>query len=332
MERDKLLNTKLVAISIIAFILLVVFGSMFGGFVVSGYGGISSKINAVEHQYGDVATVTMGETITSLEMQTIGGYGATSLRLELGQPQYKSDNSVYSNEIIETNDYGETKRTWAVHIAYFDMGFTLKTEGAGDWAIQEVTFWIELQENQFDVFTAADEVEAYILEVVTREPVITTDPTLVNVEPESGGFSFDMAAMDSEPIPDWMSDAGYQGSLSDLKHIRFSIHVNSMQPFLLGLMRVDHTATWAVEVRALVFGYWEVYSPYDAWVPPIAWNPFAFLDDIFAGLQIIIGLAVGILLSIAIIKFVPDKRLAIVILIVTWAVVFLSFGFLELLT
>jgi hypothetical protein len=333
MERGKLLNIRLMALGIIALVLMLVFGSALGLFVVSGYGGISSNIHSAEHGWSDehVDVVNTG-TLASVTPNTWGAIGATGVRLELGQPQYKGDDPVYSNEIIEKGDDGETKRTWAVHIAYFDMGFTLKTEGAGMLATSDITFWIELQENQFDVFTAADAVEAYILEVVTLEPVATTDVTLVNVEPASGGFSFDMDPLDSEPIPDWMSDAGYQGALSELKHVRFMIHINSMAPFQLGFMRVDHTATWATEVRALVFGYWEVYSPYDAWKPPEPWNPFAFLNDLFQGLSIIVGLAVGIVLSIAIIKFVPDKRLAMIILIVTWAVVFLSFGFLELLT
>lgn len=333
MERDKLLNTRLMALGIIALFLLLLFGSTLGLFVVSGYGGLSSNINSIDHAYpAEDTQITISQTVASIRPPLIWGVGSTGLRLELGQPQYKSDDPIYSNVIEEDLDDGTLKREWAVHIAYFDMGFTLKTEPEGSYPIYDISFWIELEENQFDVFTAADKVEAYILEVVTREPVLTTDPTLVNVEPESGGFSFDMEPMNSKPIPDWMKDAGYQGSLSDLKHVRFMITCNSMEPFILGLMRVDHTATWAVEVRALVFGYWEVYSPYDAWIPPIPWEGFfGFLDDLFAGLQIIIGLAVGILLSIAIIKFVPNKALAMAILIVTWAVVILSFGFLELL-
>ncbi|MCK4266334.1 MAG: hypothetical protein KAX31_03575 [Thermoplasmata archaeon] len=327
------MNTRLVALGIIALVLIVVFGALFGGFIVSGYGGIASRIHSVEHGYAnvDAVTIVQGETIASITPDTFGPIGATAIRLELGQPQYRADDFWYSNEIIETDDYGETKRTWAVHIAYFDLGFTIKTEGVGVLAITDVTFWIELQENQFDVFTAADDVEAYILEVVTLEPVLTTDVNLVDVEPASGGFSFDMLAIDSKPIPDWMADAGYQGSLSELKDIRFSVHVNSMSPFVLGLMRNNHQATWSCEVRALVFGYWEVYSPYDKWKPPEFFNLFAFLDDIFAGLSIIVGLAVGILLSVVILKFIPDKRIATIILIVAWAMIVLMFGFLELL-
>ena len=323
----------MLSLIIIAGILLLLFGSMFGGFIVSGYGGIASRIHSVEHNYPrvDSVTIVQSETIASITPDTFGPLGATAIRLELGQPQYKSDDLWYSNEIIEEDDYGETKRTWAVHIAYFDLGFTIKTEGAGVLAITDITFWIELQENQFDVFTAADDVEAYILEVVTLEPVVTTDVNLVNVEPASGGFSFDMIAIDSTPIPDWMANAGYQGALSELKDIRFSVHVNSMSPFVIGLMRNDHQATWKCEVRALVFGYWEVYSPYDEWKPPEFWNPLDFLNDIFAGLSLIVGLAVGILLSIVVFKFVPNKMLAGILLIVVWAFVILGFGFLEML-
>ena len=326
------MNTRLVALGIIALILVLLFGSLFGGFIVSGYGGIASKVHSVEHQYSPrYVDVVIGEQVATIHPNSFGPIGATGLRLELGTPMYTGDDVWYTETIIEKDVYedgDELEREWAVHIAYFDLSFTVRTDkGAGALAITDVTFWIELQENQFDVFTAPDAVEAFILQVTTIEPIATNDVGLVDVTPGSSGFSFDLTPMDSEPIPDWMSDSGYQGLLSELKHVRFSVHVNSMAPQLLGPTQ----ATWTCEVNALVFGYWEKYSPYYGWEPPPVFNLFGFLDDIFAGLSLIIGLAVGIILSIAIIKFIPDKRIATIILVCAWAVIVLMFGFLELL-
>ena len=87
------MNTRLVALGIIALVLIVVFGALFGGFIVSGYGGIASRIHSVEHGYAkvDAVTIVQGETIASITPDTLGPIGATAIRLELGQPQYRAD-------------------------------------------------------------------------------------------------------------------------------------------------------------------------------------------------------------------------------------------------
>jgi len=126
-----------------------------------------------------------------------------------------------------------------------------------------------------------------------------------------------------------MQDAGYQGVLSEFKHVRFKVTAESMQPTQIGLLRWENGATWKAQVRTLVFGFWETLSPYDQW-EFVFYGWLDWLDDLFQGLEIIIGLAVGILLSVVILKFVPDKRLAAAILIVTWVIVFIGFGFLEM--
>ena len=314
---------------VVAVILIILTGWMISPFIVTGYGGISSRINDVEMPSEAGLTIDKGETIATLTPSDLGTALMTGVRFELGQPQYTSDDIRYSNTIEQETDEGTWIRDWKVHIAYFDLSFTVTTSGGGWLQVGPVSFWIELQENQFDVFTGADEVEAYILEVVTKNPVEVNDATNVKVSPGAGGFSFDLVTIDSDPIPNWMSDAGYQGVLSELKHVKFQVTVESIQPTQVLHMRLDNGATWTCEVRALVFGFWEVLSPYDAWEYTF-YGWFDWLNNLFAGLSMIIGLAIGIIATVIILKFVPDKRIAAIILAMVWAFVILGFGFVEL--
>ena len=70
-------------------------------------------------------------------------------------------------------------------------------------------------------------------------------------------------------------------------------------------------------------------SPYDEWESPPIPDWFGWLNDIFAGLSLIIGLAVGVVLSAVALKFIPDKRLAAAVLVVVWVAIILGFGFME---
>lgn len=316
---------------LLALVLVVTAAWFLAPYAMSGYGGISAKINNVEHNYPktDAVSIVIQPTIATVTPTTLGPIGASGLRLELGQPQYTGDDLWYENTFEQTTDEGLLIREWNVRIAYFDLSWTITTDGGGILAINDVSFWIELKENEFDVFTAADEVEAYILEVVTTTQTEVNDAVNVKVSPTAEGFNFDLVSLRSEQIPDWMSDAGYQGVLSEFKEVKFMCSVESMQPTQIVHLRFENGATWRTQVRVLVFGFWELFSPYDDWkFKFVGW--LDFLDDLFQGLEIIIGLAVGILLSVILLKFIPDKRLAIALLLVLWVVVFIGFGFMEL--
>lgn len=130
---------------IVVFILSVVVVSMFRPYIVSGYGGISSQIHSIEHEYPEqYVDVQVGTNIATIHPNSLGPIGATGLRLELGSPQYREDDETYTNTITETDVYedgDELKKDWAIHIAYFDLSFTIRTDkGAGALTITDVTF------------------------------------------------------------------------------------------------------------------------------------------------------------------------------------------------
>lgn len=327
----------LIVLFIVGGILLLFFVTPMLPFVVSGYGGLSSKLVGADYGFDPDKTspwveYEIADTYAVVKPVGLGytaGIGATTLRCEIGQPQFRTTERTYFNEIEETLDNGDNlKRTWEVRIAYFDMGVTVRTAGGGDWAISDVTFTIEVSENDFNVFQDADEVKAYILEVVTKEPPEISDVTLVEVVPSAGGYSFDMDPVGVDPIPSWMSDSGYQDVLSTLETIRFSVNVVRASPYRIPvLVRAEQQATWYLEIRSLVFGFWEVLSPYDDWVPGEVWEGFfPWLDDLFLGLQMIIGGIFGLIVTVAIVKFPIPPFGKVVILGIVWISVFVLFG------
>jgi len=325
------MNRNLIILIVVVIVIFLVIVAPLLPFVISGYGGISSKCDGIDWAYdpnhdNENIQYTITDTYQAIQPPVIAGVGWTGLRMELGQPQFKGTEQTYFNEIKEETSEGVLKRTWEVRIAYFDLGCVIRTNGGGSWAIEDVVFWIELAENDFNVFQNADEVKAYILEVVTTEPAEVSDLTLVEVMPSAGGYSFDMEAIGREPLPSWMTDSGYQEFLSDLEIVRIPITVIKAQPYNF-IVRAEQQASFKMEVRALVFGFWEVLSPYDAWVPGDIWAGwFPWLDDLFQGFQLILGGILGLIITVAIVKIPVPPFAKVVILGVVWIGIFVVFG------
>ena len=293
------------------------------GFVISGYGGLESTVHSVEEEHDSVDSEIF-PTIAH-----VNSYWTTDLNFELGQPQFRTTESTYFNEIEETKDNGDLLvRTWEVRIAYFDLAATVRTAAPGFTQIADIDFWIELKQNDYNVFQDADEVKAYILEVVTVGAAEVSSTAHIEVSPVAGGFSFDMDPLQSEPIPSWMADSGYQESLSNLKNVRIKLTVLRAEPYYIpAIIRADQQATWRMEVRALVFGFWEVLSPYDPCIPGDVWEGwFPWLDDIFLGLQLILGGILGLVITVAIVKMPLPPTVKLIGLAVAWIVIFVIFG------
>lgn len=318
---------------VLAIVLILVFVVPFG-FVISGYGGLTAKIDNLvwgydpdkTHQWIDYEVT---DTFATVVPNSALGLGCTGLRCEIGQPQFRATEQTYYNEIEETLDNGdELKRTWEVRIAYFDMGITVRTYAGGLFDINDVSFFIEISENDFNVFQNADEVKAYILEIVTVKPIEISDLTLFEGFPAASGYSFDMDAIGIGSIPSWMADSGYQDVLSTLETVQFEINVIRARPYsLTPLIRAEQQGTWNLEIRALVFGFWEVLSPYDSWIPGEVWEGFfPWLDEFILGLQLIIGAIFGLIVTVAVMRIPIHPLIKIVVLGGLWILIFVGFG------
>jgi len=301
---------------------------------------MSSHIDSIDApNYDNLAFTrkTVGPTTASIYPATwsVGAvhFGDTGLTMELGQPQFVSKIDEWEESetvLIDTDDDGELDsnytKTWQVSIATFDMSATARTDGVGPAPITDVTFWIWIEENEYNVFEGPDDVRAYVIEVVTRDRADLSDEVLMDVTPAAGGFAFDMVSMKTESPPQWILDSGYQKSLSYFQAVKIPLKVKNAAPFLVGLVRAEQQATWKLQLRVLVFGFWSRMSPYDLWIPPSLWEGFfPWLGDL---LQLIIGGLLGLIMTVVVVKLPLPPAAKIVIVGITWIVVFIAFGWL----
>jgi len=187
------------------------------------------------------------------------------------------------------------------------MGVSVRTDGTGLATVKDVKFWIKLTENSYSVFQDADESAACILEVRTYDDAYESDSSLVDVKPMSTGYSFPLTTIATSPVPEWMVDSGYTGNLNNFKSVKFAVEVVEMTPssFFLNL-RNEVQAEWFIEIDVLLFGYWEVVSPYVEFggggsdAPDLLAQLLAFLLQT----SWIIG---GFIIMVAVLYFAPGR-------------------------
>jgi len=301
-------------------------------FSTSGFGGISSNVQSLDNSYADASQYTYSGSITS--------YGAfmdftssttmffpCDLRLELGQPSFKGRITDYSKTITVEGDDAKITRTYEVSIASFQMGLSFRTSGRGIGPVMDSTFWIEVTENAYSVFEDADAVEAYILEVVTIKPAEYGFIQLADVTPSAGGFKFDLESLSNDHVPQWILDSGYQGVISQFKDVRFPVVINRLGPYYDVITRAENQVSLFLELRVLCFGFWEVVAPYDPWVPGAIWQGyFPWLNDLFLGLQLIIGAIFGLIVTVAVVRIPVHPIIKVIALGILWVAVFVAFG------
>lgn len=261
-------NLVLGAVAVIAVVLIL------GGFIplaMHGYDGIESTVNRIEHPYGsqDPNIVGLGTGSCTFDPSTAAGHfiDINGVHLTVQQPNilgYEDFDDVVETEIIEVGgkEYEQTK-TWSVRRVSIEMGVHLWTTGTGLNAMENVKFWIRLQENDYSVFSEPDEAEAYIINVYTTRQTEVSGGAFSTVSPMGEGMDVEINTIRTETIPQWILDSGYTGQLENFKTIEFPVEIVKMQRHSIAtvvISEADIKMYFGADV--LLFGYWEQTKPY----------------------------------------------------------------------
>lgn len=336
MRRQLLLIGVLAMIGIAAFLVVA---NPLGLSVVTvhGYEGPVAAINSIEDPF---EATTYGVTIdnrgTSATAVPTDDYkvpiinGPTGTRIEInGAP------AVISDEVID-----KINRTWVSgDKRYTDIVEIHKTRCRMDAKVQSYlggfapsgpwTYWVQIEENHQAVFRGANESIAFILMVRTAD--YAKSYGYVEPDPSSGGYVIPFTTVQQAPVPDWITDSGYSGQLSNCKSVKFPLTVLTITPQagVLWLTRTESHTTWQIEVDVLVFGHWSYIVDYKPWTEPP--DPWDWLWDLFASIGMAVWLLIGVIGSLLILLRVKDPRILAVGLIMLWAVLAVPLGWWDLL-
>lgn len=313
------------------------------GIIPHGYDGVIATTLEVEHDYTILEEYNTG---LAMGIDPYGEYGRdwspleTGLRLSITSPQYLRNEDRTLDPFVSgiiTDTLGvmwEETTSQKVSKMTFEMSMILSTYGSGFGAITDVTFWIQLSNNDFSVFTGADDVAISIINVYNMErPFISQTGTTIDFEPESSGADFPLHTVEGGSIgrfPDWAADSYNLDNLKTLSNIKFPLYVLEADPTTVSLIdwtRVECQVEFTLGIDVLVFGEWKELKPYRDVEPPDPdltwWEQFlAFLGVGLETVYMILFVLIGIIGTA--LAFWKMKRLAIPAIIVLWAgIVFL---------
>lgn len=317
------------------------------GIIPHGYDGVIATTLEVEHDYE-----ILDEYNTGLAMG-IDPYGAegriwspleTGLRLSITSPQYvrNEDRSIdpFTDMFFDTAGTQWTQTTTQkVSLMTFEMSMILSTYGDGFGEITDVTFWIELSNNDFSVFTGADDVAISVINVYNMErPYISQTGTTIDFEPESGGADYPLHSMEGSDIssfPDWATGSYNVENLRRLSNVKFPLYVLEADPTTVSLIdwtRVECQVEFTLGIDVMVFGEWRDLKPYREVEPPdpdLTWWDMVleFLSGDFLDFILLLAwVIVGFVATIMIFRFVPGMKMKLLATAIVWIVLIAIFG------
>ena len=230
------------------------------------------------------------------------------------------------DEIVEyvVDDSAKTNmtKTWEVHEIELRMGVTIETYQGGLQASPSAIFWIELENNDASIFSTADEQYAYFVQVYTNQPADIVG--VITSYGEESGWSFDRTAIGTDPVPQFVLDAGYTPAAEDCAHVKFPVELLSAAPTtIVATSRAESRITLHISIMVILFGMWERVVPYVEWVPPVIPD---LLGDLVAFLIPLIYLIIGFASTIVIFMKVPDVKIKIIAVVLVWAVLGIPLG------
>ena len=241
--------------------------------------------------------------------------------------------NVITQEVIDTvyksvvDETAGTNTTTTVEIvkAKCNFGVTISTYSGGLDEIEDVTFWIELQDNADSIFSSAEDRYAYFVEFYTRS--LAVGQGYMTVVPSAQGANFVPVSIEKEDVPQWLLDAGYTTSASQFVHVKIPLRVLSAVPFLSGLVREESYVTWDIGFDVILTGMWEHVADLKDWDWPEIPDFWGLLLDAIG--QFLWYIA-GIVLSIVVIAKVRDPRFIAVLLGIIWLLVLWQVGVFDL--
>ena len=329
---------RYIIVFVVAVILLIVIWPVIPklGIIPHGYDGVVATTLEVEHDYTELdrdfnTGLAMGidpsqEPYPSLQ-------DPTGLLVSITSPQYlrSADRTLDPFFDIITDSWGDEwtqTTTQKVSKMEFEMSITLATFGYGLNNIQDVAFWIQLSNNDFSVFTGADDVAIAVLEVYNLErPYISQKGASLDFEPETSGGGYPLYSVEGSTIsnfPDWAADSYNLENLQRLSNVKFPLYVLDAAPNIVSLLdwtRVECQVEFTLGIDVLVFGEWRELKPYrdvEFPDPDLTWWE-QVLESLGMGLEVIymvLFVLVGIIGTA--LAFWKMKQYAIPAVIVLW--------------
>ena len=308
-----------------------------------GYDGIVATAHSVEHGYDVV------ESVSNPYYQGIDPDGfPTGLRATCTSPQYvghvdEEPIVTFEKVTVDGVDKNETT-TIKVSRVNFEMNINVETYGWGVQPINDVSFWFELQNNPFSVFTGADDVAIAVIKVSTTSlPVIDQKGEDIDFFPKAGGQQIALYTMDGARLPDvpsWLEKDYVVENIARLQNVKFAIDIFEADPiweyvFPFGSRRIDCMVTFTLSIDVMLYGEWKVLKPWEEYTPPdpdLTWweSLMLWIDsampDTLSFIMLIVWVIVGFVATIVIFRFVPGIKLKLVATVIVWAIIIMIFG------
>lgn len=308
-----------------------------------GYDGVVATSHSVEHDYDDVTTIS-DPFYKGIDPNGI----PTGLRASCSSPQYVGhidEDPIISFEkvMVDGEEKNETT-TIKVSRVNFEMNIDVETYGFGTSMIRDVSFWFELQNNPFSIFTGADDVAIAVIKVATTtRPVIEQKGDDIDFFPKAGGQQFALYTMDNDKLPDvpsWLEKDYIVENIEKLQNVKFAIDVFIADPIWQvawgGGYRVDCLVTFTLSIDVMLFGEWKTLKPWDEYIPPdpdlTLWEQFVnWVEEnapgVLSFIMMMIWVLVGFVATIVIFRFVPGIKLKLLATGIVWVVLLAIYGF-----
>lgn len=349
------MNKNLTILIVGLFSIAMILGVALYPFVVTGYDGITVRVNRVDspadtiltigtqtvqsswvEQYNTSSAVVYPDTPDILDAFMSCGTHLT-VQAVPGDAGYQTLEMV-TNETLATiveanpNDALKTNETitWVVQEVTMRFGLTVETYRGGLLQTPMTTYWLKLSQNDYSVFNDADRSKVFFMQVYSYEPGEKVG--VIEVDGEDQGFVFDMNSLGAGDIPQWILNSEYSGkydldTLQYLTDVEIPIVVREAAPTTIaGAIRQESKIDLHIEVRLLLFGQWVRTAPYVPWESADNPDPWQWLWDILGGIATLIMLGVGILLTIVVVIKVPNPYAKVLTVILIWVILAVPLG------
>lgn len=333
--------TKTKAVIVILLIISVgLFVSLFpykgrNPITIMGYDGPVAEIVDMEDGYGDIhyfqgigfptmrSVTTAAASVYPSTPDLIDLMVPSGLKMELqAAPNVISYEALDDIEIKEEDTAKEETTTHTIkqQIAKCDMSLTVTTYQGGLADAPTTTFWIQISENAYSVFTDSADGIAYILMAYTLE--IPTKIGDIDTTPSAKGFVFPLTSVETEESPAWVRDY-YTESIDEFRVVKFPLTVGRGHA-TVGIPRAESSMTFLIGIDILLLGYWKVVHAYLEWEWPDFWG------NLFDALIWAFWLIVGVIATVLLLIKVKEPRMKIVSILVLWAILAFPLGWWEL--
>jgi len=300
--------------------------------LIHGYDGPVAKIVEIDHRYQPLANVGPYENVEDTHAEV---YPASPDWLDLMTPaglrmEIQAAPNVISQEVIDTltrsdiDKEAKTNTTTTVEVKRVrcDMQVHITTYQGGLASVLDTTFWIKVEDNAHSVFTNAENNIVWIAHIYTREAA--TERGSMEFIPTSAGYTFPLTTVSRHPVPQWLTDAGYQPEGELFEVVKFPIQILSGVPvFSFPVTRTESSVSFDIGFDCILVGEWKEVHPYleGGWpeVPD-------FLADLIAFLVLFFWGVLGFAATIMIFRFVPDMKMKLLATGIVWAVLIIIYG------